>query len=248
MFDDMSLDKRKLQDYVRDCIFKEIQSNSFPNGKLPTETVLAKALGVSRATVSIALASMERDGVVIRRHGSATYVNKAFTKIKAQITEGIGVYDLIQKCGYVPSLKWNKTEVIPCQELPTYLVEKLGVGEESRITRISRLFAADGNPAVYLEEYIPCGLLKKEIDNNTLPETIYKLASEYCEKDIEFTVLDIVPCVPADFISNYFDASGGKGILLSEELHLDRLSNPLIFSKVYTYDKYIRYQAIRIRK
>ena len=81
-----------------------------------------------------------------------------------------------------------------------------------------------------------------------LPETLYKLVDEYCKRTIEFTIVDIVPCTPEDKITKYFSFDDNKGILLSEELHLDNQSNPLVFSKVYTYDKYIRYQAVRIRK
>lgn len=246
--DFISLKHDKLKNLVRESIFDAIKKGYFPNGKLPTETKLAKMLGVSRATINTTLAYMEREGIVVRRHGSATYINKYYADIKAQITDGVGVYDLIEKCGYQPSLRWNKTVELGAAELPPYIAEKLALNLEERAVRISRLFCADGNPAVYVEEYIPCSRLKKSIENEKLPETIYKLAEEYCKSTIDFTIVDIVPCVPEDGITRYFDLDPNSGILLSEELHLDKNSNPLVCSKVYTYDKYIRYRAIRIRK
>lgn len=238
----------KTQTRVYHLLEREISNGAFPDGKLPSEPKLAQMLGVSRATISVTLAFMEREGIVVRRHGSATYVNKAYADIKAQITDGVGIYDLISKCGYNPSLIWNQSEEVNQKELSAYITRKLSLKEGSKVIRICRLFGADEQPAVYVEEYIPCDNLNKPFNMEALPETLYKLVDEYCKRTIEFTIVDIVPCTPEDKITKYFSFDDNKGILLSEELHLDNQSNPLVFSKVYTYDKYIRYQAVRIRK
>lgn len=247
-FQGENLKREKTQTLVYNLLQREIASGAFTEGKLPSETKLAKMLGVSRATIGVTLAFMEREGMVVRRHGSATYVNKAYKDIKAQITDGIGIYDLIEKCGYEPSLQWSRCEEINQSELSGYIKKKLQMKENTKAICIHRLFCADGSPAVYVEEYIPEKNLKENLDEDALPETIYKLAEEYCKTPIEFTIVDIVPCTPEDEIVDYFGFEDNKGILLSEETHLDTLSNPVVFSKVYTYDKYIRYQALRIRR
>ena len=246
-FQGENLKKEKMQTRVYNLLQREISNGSFPDGKLPSETKLAQMLGVSRATIGVTLAFMEREGMVVRRHGSATYVNKYYKDIKAQITDGVGVYDLIQKCGYEPSLKWSRIEKLQQNQISKYITRRLQLEEDSRVICIRRLFCADGNPAVYVEEYIPTESLKESFDDSALPETIYKLAELYCKSPIEFTIVDIVPCTPEDEISNYFGFEDKKGILLSEETHLNNRSEPIVFSKVYTYDKYIRYQALRIR-
>ena len=87
----------KTQTRVYHLLEREISNGAFPDGKLPSEPKLAQMLGVSRATISVTLAFMEREGIVVRRHGSATYVNKAYADIKAQITDGVGIYDLIRQ-------------------------------------------------------------------------------------------------------------------------------------------------------
>ena len=106
------LTQGKLQDRVRDSILKEIKNGSFPDGKLPTEGALAKMLGVSRATISITLAYMEREGIVVRRHGVATYVNLGYNDIHSSINQGVGIYDLIKQNGYEPATLHDSINLI----------------------------------------------------------------------------------------------------------------------------------------
>lgn len=238
----------KVQTKVYNILQREINRGAFPDGKLPSENKLAKLLGVSRATISITLAFMEREGMVVRRHGSATYVNQAYASIKAQITDGIGVYDLIEKCGYTPSLMWSKIEKLSPGLKADYVINKLKLEKGMEVFCIRRLFCADEHPAVYVEEYIPSCNLIETLNLEELPETIYKLSEKFCEHPIEFTIVDLVPYMPDDMVNSLFGPMDSAGILLSEELHLDNASKPVIFSRVYTYDKYVRYQALRVRK
>ncbi len=52
----------------------EIKQGAFPKGKLPTEQVLKETHQVSIVTVRKALALLEREGLVERRHGSGTFI------------------------------------------------------------------------------------------------------------------------------------------------------------------------------
>ena len=52
-----------------------ITSGTYQHGdRLPAERQIAEGLSCSRATVRAALRLLERDGVVVRRHGSGTYI------------------------------------------------------------------------------------------------------------------------------------------------------------------------------
>lgn len=249
LFRPINLKSDKIQTQVYQLLKKEIARGAFPDGKLPSEPKLAEALGVSRATISATLSSLQRDGIIIRKHGSATYVNKQFASIKASITEGVSIYEIISNCGYSPSLKWSKRCILSQPDIPKNISKKLELSDKDQIIRFERLFCADGNPAAYVEEYIPCKNLKGEIpEDEKLPSTLYEMAEEYCTSPIEFTVVDVVPCVPEDSVSNLFEKGTGRGILLVEELHLNNCSEPIVFSKVNTFDKYIRFQAMRIKR
>lgn len=243
-----SLKQNKLQYRVRDTILDEIMAGNFKDGKLPTETKLAKMLGVSRATISITLAYMEREGIVVRRHGSATYVNQGYKDIHSSINQGVGIYDLIKQNNYTPSLLSDNIVERCAGKIPEQVQKKLGLDSSDQIKCFQRVFGADGNPAVFVEEYIPEKYIVKPIEVNEFPETIYKLSEKYCVSPIEFTLVEIIPFVSDASIQNKLGCDANDPILLTEEIHLNNKSVPMVFSKVYLRDKYIRYQAIRIRK
>ena len=60
---------------VKDYISDLITSGKYPtNSKLPTENELMELLNVGRATVRAALAELEHDGRIMKRHGVGTFV------------------------------------------------------------------------------------------------------------------------------------------------------------------------------
>lgn len=243
-----TLKQDKLQSRVRDSILEQIRIDAFPDGKLPPENKLAKLLGVSRATISITLAYLEREGAVVRRHGSAAYVNKGFNSIHSSINQGVGVYDLIKQNNYEPSLISNSIECKHAHEFDKGIQEHLCLTADDKVSCVQRIFAANGNPAVLTEEYIPEKYLAHPLESDNLPETIYLLSEQYCLSPIEFTLIEIVPCCVNDYLENLLRCEPEDPILLTEELHLDNKSIPIIFSNVFVLDKYIRFQAIRIRQ
>lgn len=246
------LKRPKLQDQVRESILNEIKRGSFPSGKLPTEGKLAEMLGVSRPTISITLAYLEREGVVVRRHGSATYINKGYNNLKSLINQGIAIYDLIEQNGYEPSLLSDKVDEIKASDLFRELENRLKIDFElesdETVYSIRRVFGANGKPCIVTYEFIPKKHLKKSLDTDRLPETIYKLSEEYCYSPIEFTLVDIIPFNLNDELTNLLSCNKEDLVLLTEEIHLNNQSCPVIYSKVFVLDKYIRYQAIRIRE
>jgi len=73
------------------------ESRGRGGARLPSERSLAERLGVSRATVAKALAGLEREGLVARRHGSGTYV--VDRPGRAALCLGVGLRHVIHKSG-----------------------------------------------------------------------------------------------------------------------------------------------------
>jgi len=59
---------------IADDIRMRILSGVYPMGKLPSERALIRRYGVSRATASKALATVESEGLIVRRHGAGAFV------------------------------------------------------------------------------------------------------------------------------------------------------------------------------
>jgi len=74
-----------------------VESRGRGEARLPSERGLAERLGVSRATVAKALAGLAREGLVVRRHGSGTYVLDR--PARTALCLGVGLRHVIHKSG-----------------------------------------------------------------------------------------------------------------------------------------------------
>ena len=68
-------------------IRRRIYRNAYTEGRLPSEPDLALALNASRATLPQALAELEQDGLIARRHGSGTFVNQHVQGIRTRLED-----------------------------------------------------------------------------------------------------------------------------------------------------------------
>lgn len=210
--------------------------------KLPSEEILSQKLGISRTTLRSVLTSLEDEGLIVRRHGVGTFVNLESRRINIEINKNIGYFDLIKKSGHTPSMVLsNLKEIYADDELSNHLKIK----KNEICLRMERVFAADGTPAIYIEENIPKSFIEKHFDIFDLPESIFEFTKIFCLSNIDFTIVDIIPYHPNEKLTSIFKCPPDENILLTEETHLDNLSNILVFSKVYSRDKFIRFQVTR---
>src|SRR6187397_791154 len=77
---------------------------------IPSERQLCADLGVSRLTVRAALDDLVRDGMLIRRHGSGTFVSEP--KIAQELTM-TSFTDDMRRRGMVPASRTLGLEVVP---------------------------------------------------------------------------------------------------------------------------------------
>ncbi|MBA3846867.1 MAG: GntR family transcriptional regulator [Planctomycetes bacterium] len=68
------LDRRPLHQQIADILREDIVKRLAPGERLESEAALGKRFGVSVLTVREALSSLAEAGLVVRRHGSGTYV------------------------------------------------------------------------------------------------------------------------------------------------------------------------------
>ncbi|MDD2707094.1 MAG: GntR family transcriptional regulator [Verrucomicrobiae bacterium] len=68
------LERRPLHQQIASLLREEIVSNCKEGQKLESESALAKRFSVSFLTIREALRTLAQDGLVVRRHGSGTYV------------------------------------------------------------------------------------------------------------------------------------------------------------------------------
>ena len=69
--------KQPLYDQLVDLLHEKIENEMGPGDMLPSERELCETYGLSRTTVRLALAELERQGLVTRQHGRGTFVSES---------------------------------------------------------------------------------------------------------------------------------------------------------------------------
>jgi GntR family transcriptional regulator len=212
------LDRSLLSDRALTALVGAIRRGEFPDGRLPAEPELARQFGVSRATVRSALASLEQLGLVRRRPGLGT-------RLRPQVTA-----DVLALHGLVPwavllsgSYQVTGTSVLRAADLTE--AGRLGSitgGLPDLAHRIERTLAADGCPAVLIEEIIPDHVLSRPLDPDDLGDSVMSLSRQHFQVPIDHAVARLVPANADERLAELFGmATRDAYMVLEEAFHSD---------------------------
>jgi GntR family transcriptional regulator len=136
----------RLQRALRQAIEKRILA---PNDLLPAEREIAQAFKISRITVRKAMEALAQEGLVIRRHGSGTFVADPQDASTSKLSS---FSDEMLSRGLQPSSEWiSRTDgaVTPAESLT------LGLSPGAPVYRFQRVRCADGMPVAVEYSTIP---------------------------------------------------------------------------------------------
>src|ERR671937_176444 len=141
---------------------------------IPSERQLSVDLGVSRLTVRAALDDLVREGYLVRRHGSGTYVSEP--KIAQELTMTSFSEDMRRR-GMRPGSRTLDLRVTPAG---ASLGRSLNVSPSEPIVVARRLRLADGATmaieTLHVPEALVPGLTARDLENQSFYEL---LASRY---------------------------------------------------------------------
>lgn len=152
------INKQNLSDTVAEKLREYIRSSDAPRSlKLPPEAVIGESMGVSRITVRRALSDLEQEGLIQRIHGRGTFINPNISKIKATITPGQDLHQLIRESGCK-----SRNELISLETVPADLhhAEALEIAPGSPLIKVVCSYYANDILAIVSINHIPEGLLK----------------------------------------------------------------------------------------
>ena len=130
---------------------QQIKDGAFPpDAPMPTEMALCARFDVSRVSVRRALEMLEREGLIVRRHGVGTYAAPASAEPASRIT---GLMDNLVTLGLdtqATLLAFEEAAV-----LPNVVTSALGLEANARGTRIERLRFYQSKPLSLTNIYLP---------------------------------------------------------------------------------------------
>ena len=135
---------------------QRIEDGIYPvGGRLLAEDELAAEFDVSRATIRQAVGELVMEGLVVRRQGRGTYVEKRDRKVLQQRFRG-SLGDLIHESHRA---KTRNLELSHDAQIPVHIGEALQL-ETPRATVVKRTRTMDGQPFALTITYLPPDLGK----------------------------------------------------------------------------------------
>jgi GntR family transcriptional regulator len=140
-----------------------------PGTALPPERVLAEQLGVARMTLRRVLDSLAREGLVIRRHGSGTFVAD---RMPAQQLTMTSFSEHMRSVGLTPS---SRTLSFASQVAGARLGRKLKLSPSAPVLRIVRIRLANDEPVAIESLHVPESLVPGLTGVDLEQESFYAL-------------------------------------------------------------------------
>src|SRR4029453_13214252 len=140
------------QDATRQRVVQLIQQLQIGEA-IPSERRLSSELGVSRLTLRAALDDLVREGYLVRRHGSGTFVSEP--KIAQQLTLTSFSEDMRRR-GMVPDSRMIGLENV---HAGPQVGRQLNISPSERVFRIGRPRLAEGAPMALETLHVPVSLV-----------------------------------------------------------------------------------------
>lgn len=207
--------------------------------RLPSEPALATELGVSRVTVRAALAQLESDGTVNRRHGSGTFVNSV-RPLVSSLHVNMGGDQVIRSSGHtagIAEMSWRR--IAADQEI----ADRLAVDVGTPIVHLYRVRTADGSPVTVSHDYFQASLVPE--DPISLGPSLYSFLANSCGIEIQFGIATLEPITAGTELAGIFGGDEQDPCLVIRQVDYDVEEQPVSYSVEYHLARALTFQLVR---
>lgn len=227
---------KQIMDEIKDGIYKDEK-------RLPPEKEIALRLGVSRTVVRDALAVLEREGFINRKHGIGTIINHHVLQIANRMDLEQEFCEEVRASGFSPSRKLLEVQKIPADEA---IAGRLKIELNAPVYAVSRLIYADERPAIYCIDYFSETLIvRNDYALEDFEASIFDFLTKFCHTDIHMDITE-VRAFAADLpVAKNLDIPFATPVLYMGELGYTFFGEPVLFSKEYYNDGIFHHMLLR---
>ena len=228
---------------IRTKILYEMKSGMFSDcEKLPRETELSEALGISRTQLRDSLAELEREGFITRRHGVGTLINRHVLRVNNRMDIETEFMDIIRQSGYEPEI----TNIqIHEESANDQIAAKLGIEQGTPVIRVCRTCTADGKPVIYCEDVLDKQLIKQEYTMEDLECSIYHFLQKFCKISAYMDLTELHAVVADETVAAALEIPAGTPLLNMEEVDFDVEGTIIFYSNQYFVEGYFQQTVLR---
>jgi GntR family transcriptional regulator len=227
---------------VKAHIKQQILDNAYEDDRVPAETELAADLGVSRTTVRDALSRLENEGVIFRKQGAGTFVNRPGLRIRSRLDEIWSYEAVLQAHGYEPS-----TRVLDLnrQVASTDLAADLKVEAGEPILLVRKLFLENELPVILTCNYLPLSFVSEPAKRKDFVVPIFTYLSQSAGQHLSYYLSEIVPVLADDELAETLHVPSPTAVLSIEEVGYNEENEPILKAYSYFRDDLLRLGIIR---
>ena len=149
--------QQSLSQQIEQILIDGIRSGKYsPESQLPAEVDLAAEFKVSRATIRSALNTLSNMGMVVRRHGSGTFITQ-LPRISNPLDQAIDFQELIAGYCCQPSFRQVYCAV---ETASTMMSNALRISAGAAVLVSHKVFIADEEPMIFCANTLPASLFK----------------------------------------------------------------------------------------
>lgn len=231
-----------LTDQAKSLIKQRILNSQFEGDRIPSETDLAAELGVSRTTIRDALSRLEIEGVIYRKQGAGTFVNRPGLRIKSRLEEIWSYEAVLEAHGYDPSVQILGMKIVPADpEIAIDLTRPVG----EPVLVVEKLFLEDREPVILTRNYIPQEMIVESYTEENFRLPIFEFLTLFCQRHLNYYLSDIVPIIAKDQLAEQLHLPDPTALLALEEIGYDDNNEPIVKAFSYFRDDLIRLRLIR---
>ncbi|MEN6436762.1 MAG: GntR family transcriptional regulator [Anaerolineaceae bacterium] len=232
-------------DQINQIIRSRIQQGIYSAGsRLPSESALAEEFGVSRTSIRNAMDSLVAEGVVIRRHGDGTFINKRSLQFRTQLMNLWSFPQLIEDSGYTPSTKVLTTNLLPATK---EVAAELEITPGSPLLEIQRLFFANNTPVIFSLNLIPTKLIKTNCSASDYSLSIYDFMHQFAAEDLSYSTSDIHSILVDENLSQIFHLDTGTSLIRFNDVFFNPANIPVVLGVNIYNDKFLSLRLVRTR-
>jgi GntR family transcriptional regulator len=212
------------------------------DGRLPSESDLGLEFNVSRATIRTALSKLASEGLVIRKHGEGTFVNKRIMNVNTQLREIWDIKELIEESGRKAAVSYVHTErrVAKPDE-----AENLDIQLGSEVFSFERVYTANERPVIYSLAVVPVEYAALDSISKQLDTSIYALIEKSSGQVISYGISDINSAFAGEKMSRLLGVDAGYPLLAFAEVFFTAENRAILLTTNYYNDKEIKLRLVR---
>jgi GntR family transcriptional regulator len=235
--------KSRVQETV-EAVLELIEDLPPGDGRLPSETDIAERCDVSRVTVREALSYLERQGLVLRKQGLGTFINRNVTRVPARLDTILDIGQLIRLSGREPGISLIQSRIGPTTPEIAKLL-KIDVDQDT--LTIDKVFSANKIPAVYVINVIPLPADNPQNDAEGFDpaQSVYNLLQEHFQESVAYQIADIDTHLTDDVLAEHLDYGNEKPLLIIEEVGYNQAETPIVYCREYYRPGVMQFQLLR---